>query len=127
MAPYDAAIIGSAVYAGNWLPAATAFVERERVRLAAVPVWLFSSGPVGAEHPQPEGDPKQLAEVQATIGVREHRIFAGKLDKHDLNLAERVITRVVGAPDGDFRDWDAIRAWAREIAAALLVPAPVTA
>src|SRR4051812_45492362 len=125
--PYDAAIIGSAIYAGNWLPAATAFVEDEQVRLAAVPVWLFSSGPLGAEDPPPPGEPKQLADVQAATGAREHSIFAGKLDKHDLNLAERLITHVVGAPEGDFRDWEAIRAWAREIAAALPVPAPAAA
>jgi hypothetical protein len=37
-----------------------------------------------------------------------------------------LIVNVVHAPDGDFRDWSAIRAWAREIAAALtsaIVPA----
>ena len=28
-------------------------------------------------------------------------------------------------PEGDFREWDAIDAWAREIAATLLAPVPV--
>jgi hypothetical protein len=32
-----------------------------------------------------------------------------------------MITKMVHAPDGDFRDWQAIRSWAHEIAAALQV------
>ena len=46
---YDAAVIGSAVYMGNWLPQAVNFVDRHQAQLAAMPVWLFSSGPLGAD------------------------------------------------------------------------------
>src|SRR6476646_4096693 len=48
---YDAAIVGSAVYMGNWLPDARAFVERNRSILSSMPVWLFSSGPIGPSTP----------------------------------------------------------------------------
>jgi menaquinone-dependent protoporphyrinogen oxidase len=41
------------------------------------------------------------------------------LDMDKLNLAEKVIAKVMRAPVGDFRDWDAITAWAKEIAAVL--------
>jgi menaquinone-dependent protoporphyrinogen oxidase len=44
---YDAVILGSAVYVGHWLDPAKDFVTRFRDALAARPVWLFSSGPVG--------------------------------------------------------------------------------
>jgi menaquinone-dependent protoporphyrinogen oxidase len=53
------------------------------------------------------------------VHVRDHKIFVGKLDTAGLGLGERLITKVVGAPAGDFRDWDEIRRWAREIAADL--------
>jgi menaquinone-dependent protoporphyrinogen oxidase len=44
-------------------------------------------------------------------------VFAGKLDSHDLGFAERLIARVVHAPPGDFRNWEAIRDWGRAIGA----------
>ena len=120
---YDAAIVGSAIYAGSWLPEARSFTERHRPALAKLPVWLFSSGPLGAENPQPQDDPQQLAAPMDGVAVRGHRVFVGKLDKRELGLSERLIARVVKAPEGDFREWEEIRAWAREIGAALPAPA----
>jgi menaquinone-dependent protoporphyrinogen oxidase len=84
-----------------------------------MPVWLFSSGPIGKDDPKPKGDPKQVAGLMEKTKARGHRIFAGEVDKSKLGFAERAVTRVVGAPEGDFRDWDAIRAWAGEIAESL--------
>src|SRR5258706_14962217 len=54
LAPYDAIVLGSAVYAGQWLKEAVAFLETNEQRLAEHPVWLFSSGPTG------NGEPGQL-------------------------------------------------------------------
>lgn len=115
----DAIVLGSGIYAGSWLPEARSFVEQFHADLARLPVWVFSSGPLGADDSQPQHDPQQLAASLAGVPMRDHQIFVGKLDKRSLGLAERMIARVVGAPEGDFRDWEAIRAWAREIAAAL--------
>lgn len=120
---YDAVVLGSAVYMGNWLPEAWAFVERHEAKLASVPIWLFSSGPIGAEDPKPHGDPHALPELIEATHARGHQIFAGKLDPHSLGLSERLVTKMVRAPAGDFRAWQDIRAWAREIAAALTVVA----
>lgn len=116
---YDAVVLGSAIYAGHWLPEAKQFAERHRAELATVPVWLFSSGPLGAPDPRPHDDPRQLAAPLGTVEVRDHRVFAGKLDKRGLGLRERLIVRAIGAPEGDFRDWEAIRSWAGEIGTAL--------
>jgi menaquinone-dependent protoporphyrinogen oxidase len=52
---FDAVVLGSAVYAGHWLKPARELVERSRDALAARPVWLFSSGPIG-DPPKPEED-----------------------------------------------------------------------
>src|SRR3712207_229163 len=54
---YEAVVLGSAVYMGDWLLAARRLVERHRQRLAALPLWLFSSGPLGLDDPKPHGDP----------------------------------------------------------------------
>jgi menaquinone-dependent protoporphyrinogen oxidase len=115
---YDAVVLGSAVYAGHWLKPARELVARCGDALAARPVWLFSSGPVG-DPPKPEEDPVDVAEVVATTGAREHRVFAGKLVRKQLAFPERAIVSALRVPDGDFRDWDAITKWAGAIATAL--------
>ena len=116
---YSGIVLGSAVYMGNWSAGARDFVQHHRTRLATIPVWLFSSGPIGAPDPRPHGDPGGVVELTRATRAVEHRVFAGKLDEAELGRAERLVSRMVGAQSGDFRDWSAIRAWAREIAASL--------
>jgi menaquinone-dependent protoporphyrinogen oxidase len=115
---YDAVVLGSAVYAGHWLKPARDLVARCRPALAARPVWLFSSGPVG-DPPKPEEDPVDVAELLAATSAREHRLFAGKLVRKQLGFPERAIVTALRVPDGDFRDWPEISGWAAGIAAAL--------
>jgi menaquinone-dependent protoporphyrinogen oxidase len=119
---FDAAIIGSGVYAGRWLEPAKRLIERETEALLHRRVWLFSSGPLGGD--KPPTDPTDIAPLVARIQARGHRSFDGRLDPEDLGFGERMIFRVVRAPTGDFRDWTAISRWAHEIAADL-EPAPI--
>ena len=46
-------------------------------------------------------------------------MFPGRLEKKRLSFGERAIVLALRAPEGDFRDWDDIRAWAARIAAGL--------
>lgn len=120
---YDAAVIGSAVYVGHWMKVARNFADAHRERLRGMPLWLFSSGPLGDGSEQAD----ELADARAfaeDLQARDHRVFAGSLDKADLNLAERAAVRMVHAPYGDDRDWEEIRAWAKTIAADLMHPSP---
>ncbi|CAN5732802.1 hypothetical protein BH23CHL7_BH23CHL7_02780 [soil metagenome] len=115
---YDALVIGSGVYAGRWLGQAKSLIEANGPALHGRMVWLFSSGPLG-DPPKPESDPVDVAELVELSGAQGHRIFAGRLDRSELGLGERAIVSLVRAPDGDFRAWDEVRDWAREIAVAL--------
>jgi len=115
---YDAVIVGSAVYYGRWLAPARAFVVARGPSLAGRPVWLFSSGPVG-DPPKPEGAPADLDVIRDATGALEHVVFGGRIDRSGLGMRERAVTRVVGAADGDFRDWEEIGSWAAGIADAL--------
>jgi menaquinone-dependent protoporphyrinogen oxidase len=112
---YDAVVLGSAVYAGHWLRPARELTERQANVLAERRVWLFSSGPIG-EPPKPEEEPVDVAEIMEATGAREHRIFAGKIDRGRLGFAEKAVILALRAPEGDFRDWEAIRQWAEGIA-----------
>jgi len=119
LASFTAVVLGSAVYAGHWLDEARRFVEKHAEELAARPTWLFSSGPIG-DPPRPsEDDAVQIEPIIAATRPREHRVFAGRLDKSKLSFPERAIVFAFRAVEGDFRDWDAIAAWAGEIADAL--------
>lgn len=118
VADYDAAVLGSAVYGGRWLAAGRDFVQQWAEALAARPVWLFSSGPIG-DPPKPEEDPVDVTAIVEAIGAREHRVFPGRLDRSRLSYAERAIVIAFRAPYGDFRDWPEIRAWAAGIAEAV--------
>ena len=65
------------------------------------------------------------AQFTATIAPVAHVTFAGALDRSKLSMAERLVVKGVHAPDGDFRDWNLIETWAREIAEQLDTRVPV--
>lgn len=115
---YDAVVLGSAVYAGHWLRSAKELVERTSSGLRTMPVWLFSTGPVG-DPLKPDNPPADVAPMIELSGAREHRLFGGRLDRRQLGFAEKAMVRMVGAADGDHRPWGEIEAWAEEIASTL--------
>jgi menaquinone-dependent protoporphyrinogen oxidase len=114
---YDAYVIGSAVYVGRWLDPARDLAEAHAGTLTPRPVWLFSSGPLGPPDAlKPEGDPVDLAGLVETVQAVEHRVFAGRLDRTLLSFGEKAVVVAVRAPQGDFRDWEAIEGFAADIA-----------
>ena len=117
IAGHDAYVLGSAIYMDHWLQAARDLVQRCD-GWPDHPVWLFSSGPVG-DPPKPDQQPVDVGSVVRVTRAREHRMFAGVLDRHRLGFGERAVVAALHATYGDFRDWAAIEAWARDIAAEL--------
>jgi menaquinone-dependent protoporphyrinogen oxidase len=116
---YEAVVLGSAVYMGSWLEPATRIVDEHAAALAERPTWLFSSGPLGEPLRPKEEDAVRIEPILEATRAREHRLLAGKLDKRGLGFGERAVVAAFRAPEGDFRDWDEIAAWSREIASAL--------
>ena len=120
LAGFDAVVLGSAVYAGHWLEPAVRLARRVGTELPRHPVWLFSSGPVGDPSrkivQRMGADPIELPRVRRETGAREHRVFAGKLDRKALGGVQRAALWLFRDIEGDFRDWQAIRDWAASIA-----------
>jgi menaquinone-dependent protoporphyrinogen oxidase len=123
---YDAFVIGSAVYMTHWLKEAAEFVMRNRAVLASHPVWLFSSGPLSTKTKDAKGrgvlvaaEPKEIAEFNVAINPRDHQVFFGGLDASKLAFGHRMVRKMPAArtlfPEGDFRNWDDIDAWAISI------------
>lgn len=142
----DAVVVGSAVYMGTWLKEGIDFIKRNEVRLAELPLWLFSSGPIpspskekatgvdpledalGPKDGPGSGGRKKIAEITAATNPKDHRVFLGAFDPDDpAKVTSERLVRMLPAvknalPAGDFRDWDAIETWAHEIAATLAAP-----
>jgi menaquinone-dependent protoporphyrinogen oxidase len=117
---YDAYVLGSGIYLGNWLAEARAFIDRNAADLSRGPTWLFASGSIVGDPPVAD-DPNALRPGLAeslveTTHAREHKLFAGRLDKSELNWCEKVAVRCAHAREGDYRDWQAIDDWAAAIA-----------
>jgi len=118
---YGAVVLGSAVYMGRWLSEARRFAQIHASALCMMPVWLFSSGPVGpVNHPIPPGTPADVPVLMRLTHALGHRTFAGRLDMTRLHFAERGLARASHVPEGDSRDWDAIDRFAGEIADELM-------
>ena len=145
--PTDAFVIGSGVYMGSWLNEPLDFMRNNLDMLASRPTWLFSSGPLpGSTKETPDADPvtnalgplegpgsggrRKVEELAAVIQPRGHEVFEGAFDPSDppKAISERFVRLMPVAsrmlPTGDFRNWDGIEAWAREIARDLS-PVPV--
>jgi menaquinone-dependent protoporphyrinogen oxidase len=112
----EAVIVGSALYHGGWLPEATTLVRKNAAALSHIPTWLFSVGPLATEVKDDEEQPVELAEFRDKIGPKHHTVFHGALNHSKLDRSDRMTMKSVGAPEGDFRDWDAIAAWVDTIA-----------
>jgi menaquinone-dependent protoporphyrinogen oxidase len=120
---YDAYVVGSGIYLGNWLKEMRRFIEAHADELAQRPTWLFASGSIVGDPPESD-DPIALRaglaeKLVRTTHARELKLFGGKLDNTGLGFMEKMAVRGAHAKEGDYRDWQAIDAWAATIAQAL--------
>ena len=116
---FDAVVLGSAVYMGQWMKPVRELAERQAAALAARPVWLFSSGPVG-DPAKPAENPVDVSKILEATKARDHRVFTGRLVRKHLSFPDRAMASAIRAQEGDFRNWDEIRAWATSIAGTLV-------
>ena len=118
IAPYDAIILGSALYAAHWQRDAHRFVAKRRDALREKALWLWSSGPLDRVLALKNLPPAaNVLEIMGDVPFRAHHTFGGKLDPNAPGIDEQILRT---HQQGDFRDWARIRAYAAEIAEALL-------
>lgn len=106
---FDAVVVGSALYTGRWLAAATHYLRRQSRALAGRPTYLFQSGPC-SEDPNATPTPRAIRSLARRLGLAEPTTFAGRIDPARITgrFSRWLATSV---PAGDFRDWTAIRGW----------------
>lgn len=115
---YQAIVVGSAVRMGKCLSEAKEFVQIHKQALQQKPSAYFAvclSLHEDTDEKRQEAEHyldalRELAEPQATA------VFAGKMDFNKLSFLDRMIVKMVKSPEGDFRPWEVIRAWAASLA-----------
>jgi menaquinone-dependent protoporphyrinogen oxidase len=127
LAPYDAVVLGSAVYVKRWRGEAKRFLRKHGKALAEMPVWVFSSGPVGdPDEPQDPSwlEPPRIVKTVEKLGVREHVVFGGRVPLDPHGPMEKALVAGTPLEFRDRRDWGEVRAWATGIASQLHAGAP---
>ena len=126
LSSYQGVVIGSAIYMGKWLSEATDFVKENREILRQVPVAYFLVC-MTLSRPTEENRAKALSYMDLILkAVPEIKpvgigAFAGAMNYDNPSWINKKILKSKGTPEGDFRDWNVIRAWAREPIYAKLV------
>ena len=120
VAKYDAVVAGSPSYGRKWLPDAAIFVVGNRDRLSILPVALFTVGTLGVKNPkmalrEHERIIAMLCELAPDLRPMSTALFHGSFDRSNLPFFLRLLDRLAGTPQGDQRDWDAIRGWAQRV------------
>lgn len=118
---YRAVVVGSAVRSSSWWPDALNFVSKHEDTLARMPVAyfltclaLYKDTPESRKTAMGYFDPV----LKASPGVKPVDLgcFAGALDYSKMGFIYRTVMKSKmkdkGVPEGDFRDWPAIKAWA---------------
>lgn len=126
--PFDAVVIGGALYAFLWRWEARRFVTLNADELRTKPVWFFSSGPLDASASERELPPtRQVAGLMADVGARGHATFGGRLDPNAKGFMASGLIR--SGHVGDFRDFEQVDRWVASIDEALgglsPIPAPL--
>lgn len=122
---YAAVVLGSAVRFGDWLPEMLGFMRTHAGALKQRPLALFTACNKAKDRSD-ASVAEMAAYAKAALAIvppRDHVFFAGKIDFRTLSFFEKMVVRMIGSPEGDFRDWAAIRAWAQSVARQFAAPA----
>lgn len=114
---YSAVVLGSAIHSGKWLPEAVDFLRTNQARLRQVPTAFFLVSMMAIKEDETNRNfVAQFLEAERALvkPVAEGR-FAGALilKKYPFTTAIglRIFLAYLKLPGGDYRNWDAIRAW----------------
>jgi menaquinone-dependent protoporphyrinogen oxidase len=114
--PYDAVVVGGALYMGRLHRDARRLLARFRQELAAMPLAVFAMGPLTTAEKDVAGARRQLDRALSRTPEIEPiavAIFGGVVHPEELRFPFSHM------PESDARDREAIDAWADEFASAL--------
>jgi menaquinone-dependent protoporphyrinogen oxidase len=123
---YRAVVMGAPLFMLQWHKDALRFLARHRKALPDLPVAVFALGPL-------HDTEKEWNEVRAQLDKALAKcpwftptavqIFGGVANSAKLALGWRLLPGLKNMPASDLRDWDAIKAWAGDLAVEFQLPA----
>jgi menaquinone-dependent protoporphyrinogen oxidase len=114
---YGAVVIGGAIYSGEWPSDLTEFIEEHEATLRQLPVAFF----IVALRLREDSEEMRRTVLETVDKYRvmlqpvSIGLFAGVMDYSKLSSIVRLQMKTKNLPEGDFRDWDAIEAWATSL------------
>jgi len=137
---YTAVVVGAAIHNFRWLPVARRFVYNHKRALVQVPTAYFltclqlapGQPPIDIKGPPPkdETEEQKLERIKSYLDpvLRKAKevepvdigLFAGALDYSALPKGMDRAAKALGFVEGDYRDFEAIKAWARKISPMLV-------
>lgn len=113
---YDGVAMGAPLQMFKWHGDAHHFLERHRQTLTRLPVAVFALGPLHRVETEIQDAriqlDKELAK-HAWFQPRTIEMFVGRLDPTKLHFPLSLFANKM--PASDEMDWDAIRAWAKQV------------
>lgn len=107
---YDAVVIGSPVIAFRWLGGARRFLKKHTDALGKIPVACFALGLTLMEDTEKNRSEmlKRFKPIIEKVKPVDIGLFGGRWDKKRAGF----FMRLFPLPEGDWRKWDKIEAWA---------------
>lgn len=116
---YRAVVMGAPLFMLQWHKDALRFLARHRKALPDLPVAVFALGPLHDTEKEWREVREQLDKALAKcpwFTPAAVQVFGGVGDPTKLPLRWRLLPGLKNMPLSDLRDWDAIKAWAADLA-----------
>jgi len=122
---YSAVVVGTGIRAGRVYRKALAFLDTHQEALSKVPVAYFvvcmtMKDDTEENRRQTETYLDQMREQAPQVQPVDVGLFGGVMDYSKLPLLLKLMMKAMKQTEGDFRNWEAIRAWAAGLRPALL-------
>ena len=116
---YSGVVIGAPLYMGDLVKDVAKFIRKFREPLAVLPVASFAVGltPVSEQVGNVDHAMECIHSALAPLKPVGTILFAGKLDPAKLGFIQRKMMELGKVPSGDFRNWNLIEAWVRDLPA----------
>jgi menaquinone-dependent protoporphyrinogen oxidase len=115
---YRMVVLGAPLYMFHWHRDAKGFLVRYRKTLEKLPVAVFALGPFFQNDEKECREARRLLDGELArfpwFAPRACEVFGGRFDPTKIRFPLRSFLKKI--PATDFRDWDAIRAWAGSLA-----------
>ena len=116
---YDAVVVGSGIRMSQWHEPVRTWVTANAEALRVMPVASYTACLTVVSEPGKADEMRswsKAVEDAAGITVVDSGLFAGWFEPKQFGFLERTILKGMKAPQGDFRDFAAIDAWADSVA-----------